>query len=145
MKRIFLPAVILAAMILMSCGSSNSHNINGQWFSSLVNQNQTPENEFRATFMQGMGSSISVSNFNFLSAAPCFSTSAETATLSAGSFQMTITTLFPGAQNNVLTLNGTRQGNGNFSGTWTATGQAGCTGSGTFTMQPQVPVDPPAS
>jgi len=145
MKRIFLPAVILAAMILMSCGSSNSHNINGQWFSSLVNQNQTPENEFRATFMQGMGSSISVSNFNFLSAAPCFSTSAENATLSAGSFQMTITTLFPGAQNNVLTLNGTRQGNGNFSGTWTATGQAGCTGNGTFTMQPQVPVDPPAS
>lgn len=94
--------------------------------------------------MQGMGSTITVSNFNFLSAAPCFSTTAETAMLSASSFQMTITTLFPGAQNNVLTLNGTRESNGNFSGTWTATGQTGCSGNGTFTMQPQIPVDPPA-
>jgi hypothetical protein len=144
MKRIFVPVVILAATILASCGSSTSHNINGQWFSSLVNQNQTPENQFRATFVQGSGSTITVSNFNFLSATPCFNTVAETATLSAGSFQMTITTLFPGAQNNVLTLNGTRQGNGNFSGTWSATGLTGCAGSGTFTMQPQVPVDPPA-
>lgn len=143
MKRIFVPVVILAATILTSCGSSTPHNVNGQWFSSLVNQNQTPENEFRATFTQGMGSSISVSNFYFLSATPCFNTVAETATLSASSLQMTITTLFPGAQNNVLTLNGTRQSNGNFSGTWSATGLTGCAGSGTFTMQPQVPVDPP--
>lgn len=144
MKRIFLPAAILAVLILTSCGSSTSHTINGQWFSSLVNQNETPDNQFRATFMQGVGSTISVSNFNFLSATPCFNSTAETATLSAGAFQMTITTLFPGAQNNVLTLNGTRQGNGNFSGTWSATGLAGCAGSGTFTMQPQIPVDPPA-
>ena len=143
MKRIFLPVVILAAIILTSCGSSTPHNVNGQWFSSLVNQNQTPENQFRATFTQEMGSSISVSNFYFLSATPCFNTVAETATLSAGSFQMTITTLFPGAQNNVLTLNGTRQSNGSFSGTWSATGLTGCAGSGTFTMQSQVPVDPP--
>jgi hypothetical protein len=143
-KRIFLPVVILAAMILMSCGSSNSHNIDGEWFSSLVNQNQTAANQFRATFSQGTGSTVTVSNFNFLSAAPCFSTIAETATLSASSFQMTITTVFP-AQNNVLTLHGTRESNGTFSGTWTVTGQAGCTGNGTFTMQPQIPVDPPAS
>lgn len=148
MKRIFLPVVIFTALtvvtpILMSCGSSTIHTINGQWFSSLVNQNQTPDNQFRATFMQGMGSSITVSNFSFLSATPCFNTTAETAVLSAQSFQMTITTLFPGAQNNVLTLNGARQSNGNFSGTWNATGLAGCSGGGTFTMQPQVPVDPP--
>lgn len=149
MKRIFLPVVIVAALIFgviiqMSCGSSTSHNINGQWFSSLVNENQTPENQFRATFAQGTGSTLTVSNFNFLNAAPCFTTMAETATLSGSSFQMTITTLFPAAENNVLTLQGTRTSNGNFSGTWTATGQTGCTGSGTFTMQPQVPVDPPA-
>jgi hypothetical protein len=144
MKRIFVPVVILAAIILASCGSSTSHNINGQWFSSLVNQNQTPENQFRATFVQGSGSTITVSNFDFLSATPCFNTVEVTAALSAGSFQMTITTLFPGAQNNVLTLTGTRQGNGNFSGRWSATGLRGCAGSGTFTMQPQVPVDPPA-
>lgn len=143
MKRIFLPVVILAAMILPSCGSSTSRTINGQWFSSLVNQNETPANQFRATFAQGTGSTVTVTNFNFLSAAPCFSAIAETATLSANSFQMTITTSFPEVQNNVLTLQGTRSSNGNFSGTWTATGQTGCTGSGTFTMQPQIPVDPP--
>ena len=143
MKRIFLPAAILAVLILQSCGSSTSHTINGQWFSSLVNQNETPSNEFRATFTQGMGPSITVSSFNFLSATPCFNTTAETATISSGSFQMIITTLFPGAQNNVLTLNGTRQSNGNFSGTWNMTGLAGCAGSGAFTMQPQIPVDPP--
>ena len=144
MKRIFLPVVILAAIILTSCGSSTSHNMNGQWFSSLVNENQTPANQFRATFAQGTGSTITVSNFDFLSAAPCFSTMAETATLSGDSFQMTITTLFPTVENNVLTLQGTRTGNGNFSGTWIAMGQSGCSGSGTFTMQPQIPVDPPA-
>ena len=148
MKRIFLPvvmfaALIFAAIILTSCGSSTYHMINGQWLSSLVNQNETPKNEFRATFAQGTGSTITVSGFNFLSPAPCFTTMAETATLSANSFQMTITTLFPAAENNVLSLNGTRESNGNFSGTWTATGQTGCAGNGTFTMQPQIPVDPP--
>lgn len=41
MKRIFLPVAILAVLILTSRGSSTSHTINGQWFSSLVNQNDT--------------------------------------------------------------------------------------------------------
>ena len=149
MKQVFLPVVIFAvlifaAIIQTSCGSSTSHTINGQWFSSLVNQNETPANEFRATFAQGSGTAITVSNFNFINAAPWFSTISETATLSANSFQMTITTLFPVAENNVLSLNGTRESNGNFSGTWTTTGQTGCAGNGTFTMQPQIPVDTPA-
>lgn len=143
MRRIFLPVVILAVMILTSCGSSTSHNTNGQCIGSLVNENQTPENQFRATFAQGTGSTFTVSNFDFLPAAPCFTTMAETATLSGGSFQMTIKTLFPAAENNVLTLQGTPESNGNFSGTRTVTGQTGCTGNGTFTMPPQIPVDPP--
>jgi hypothetical protein len=56
---------------------------------------------------------------------------------------MTITTVFPAGMNNVLTLQGTRNGDGSISGTWTLTGLTGCTGeNGTFQMlQPHA--DPP--
>lgn len=149
MKR---TSLALAALLLISCGSSNSKNINGYWFSSLTNANGTTSNDFRASLAQGMGSAVSVSGFYFVIATPCFSTMAESATFTTngsaggyqtGAFQMTITTIFPASQNNVLTLNGTRDGQGNISGTWTATGEAGCTGNGMFNMRPQPPVDPP--
>jgi hypothetical protein len=52
-----------------------------------------------------------------------------------GTFEMTITTMFPGT-NNVLTLQGTVTGN-TISGNWTLTGGTGCTGNGTFTIQPK--------
>ncbi len=46
---------------------------------------------------------------------------------------MTISTVFP-ALNNVLTLQGALNGDGSIAGTWTLTGQTGCTGNGNFTM-----------
>ena len=46
---------------------------------------------------------------------------------------MTISTVFP-ALNNVLTFQGALNGDGSIAGTWTLTGQTGCTGNGNFTM-----------
>jgi hypothetical protein len=52
-----------------------------------------------------------------------------------GTFEMTISTMFP-ALNNVVTLTGNRTGDGTISGTWVLTGQTGCSGNGTFTLSP---------
>ncbi len=143
--------VLMALSVAMAgCGSSGgpgSGNINGTWSATLTNTDQTPAFTFSTTFTQGSGSTLSITNFTFTSSSPCFASgqTSETGTFGLsgnfngtvmGTFAMTITTLFPGATNNVLTLTGTVNGN-TISGTWTLTGLTGCSGNGTFTIQPQ--------
>lgn len=138
------------ALIMSGCGSSNggngSGNINGTWMATLNDANGSPVYTFSTTFTQGSGSSLSVTNFNFTSTGPCFASdqTSETGSFAlmgnfngnvTGTFEMTITTMFPGT-NNVLTLQGTVTGN-TISGNWTLTGGTGCTGNGTFTIQPK--------
>lgn len=149
--RLFL--ILLLAPTLIACGSGPSKNINGNWDASLVNSNSSAAYTFNTVLAQGTGGTVSVTNFSFSSPAPCFPDGmGQTATFSAtgssngyqtGPFQMTITTLFPQATNNVLQLNGTRNSDGSISGQWTVTGLTGCPASGTFTMTPPIPVDPP--
>jgi hypothetical protein len=143
--------IVLLTLGLTGCGSSNgSSNLNGTWMATLDDANGSPVYTFSTTFTQGSGSTLSVTNFTFTSAGSCFASyqTSETATFGlmgnfngnvTGTFGMTITTMFPGATNNVLTLQGTVNGN-TISGTWTLTGLTGCSGNGNFTIHGVPPV-----
>lgn len=149
MKYIAVTLLAFLILILSSCGSSTpSKSINGIYFAQLKNPDGTQAFMFNTTLAQGSGSAVNISSFNFMSPSPCFpSTTSQTATFmvtgssngfATGPFDMTVSTAFPA--NNVLTLTGMRGSDGNFSGAWTGTGFAGCTGSGSFTMAPPPPV-----
>ena len=143
-------SLVLATIALASCGSSSSKGIDGVWEGTALNSDQSVNVTFMATLAQGSGSTVDVPNFTFNSPAPCFTSSfSESATFSAtghsggfqtGPFVLTVTTLFPSGQNNVLTLTGTRNGDGTISGNWSLTGLTGCTGNGTFTLMGIPPV-----
>jgi hypothetical protein len=147
-------AVALAGLALMlgACGTSRPpRSINGHWFASVNNPDQSQAHPFSVTLSQGSGIAVNVTNFIFVSSPSCFSTpSSEVATFTStgtsngialGMFTMTISTVFP-TLNNVLTLQGARNTDGTISGTWTLTGQPGCAGNGNFTMNLPV-TDPP--
>ncbi|HTF45377.1 MAG TPA: hypothetical protein VK641_15840 [Terriglobales bacterium] len=139
---------VLSGLVLMfgACGSSRlTWNINGFWGAGLNNPDGSPAFAFSMNLTQGSGTAVNVANFSFVPAPSCFPSSTGqsvvfTATGSSngnvtGSFAMSISTLFPGALNNVLSLQGDRNATGRISGTWTLTGQSGCTGTtGTFLM-----------
>jgi hypothetical protein len=140
MKRIAIVALSVLVLMLGGCGSSRQPQIDGSWFAVVNNPDQSPAYPFSATLAQGSGTTVNVTNFGFATSTSCFSTpTSEAATFSAmgsngtGTFGMTISTVFP-ALNNVLTLQGMLNGEGSIAGTWTLTGQAGCTGNGNFTM-----------
>jgi hypothetical protein len=144
-------------LMLIACGSSRPpQNINGAWFALLKNPDGSTAFTFQTTLTQDSGTAVGVTNFTFEPAPLCFvATTSETATFSStgssngivtGTLTMTVSTTFPVVQN-VLTLQGTVNTGlatpGSISGTWSLTGQPGCSGtSGTFTMNQPV-VDPP--
>jgi hypothetical protein len=148
MKLIALTLLAVLTAILGACGGGPSpRNINGLWLSQLNNPDGTLAFAFPVTLTQGSGSGLNVTGLGLDGSSPCFSMpTSQTATFSAtgssngfqtGPFTMTVSTLFPEGLNNVLTLNGNRNGDGSISGMWTLTGLPGCTGTnGTFTMNP---------
>lgn len=136
--------LLLLGLATTGCSSNtNSGTINGTWTANLTNADGSPAFAFTTDFTQQSGSSISVTNFKFTTSGSCFtSATSETGSFGltgtfngnvAGTFGMTISTLFPAATNNVLTLQGTVAGN-TITGTWTLTGITGCTGNGNFTV-----------
>jgi hypothetical protein len=154
-KQIRMVVLLALALTMSGCGSGSgpgSGNINGTWVAILNNANGSPAYSFSTTFTQGSGSTLSITNFAFTVPGPCFESyqgdqysEAGSFTLSgnsngniAGTFGMTISTIFP-TTNNVLTLNGTVNGD-TISGTWSATGLQGCSGNGKFTIHGLPPV-----
>jgi len=138
------------ALTLAACGGGGPHsgNINGTWAATLTNTDGSTAYTFTTSFTQSTGSTLTITNFTFNSAGPCFASQPTSQTGSFtlggdfsgnvnGSFAMTISTLFPGPINNVLTLQGTVSG-GAISGTWTLTGNTGCSGNGTFIIRSAV-------
>jgi hypothetical protein len=136
MKRIRVTASAAISLVLAACGSS-PQNINGGWNALLINPDGTTAFVRRADLAQGGGTTVNVSNFGFAGAPARFANqTGENATFAStgssngvqtGNFMMTISSLFPGAQNNnVVTLQGTRKSDGSISGTWTLTGLSGC-------------------
>ncbi len=137
----------LAALLffLFACGSSAPpKKIDGFWQATLQNPDGTAAYTFSATLTQASGSDVTVSYFGFTSPAPCFTAvMGQSATFSAsghsggfetGSFGMNISTAMGTMVENVLTLTGTRRGDGSIEGTWTLSGLTGCSGSGKYTM-----------
>lgn len=146
MKEIGATLLISLIAMLGACGGSSPRNINDFWLGNLNNPDGTLAFALAAMLTQGSGSEVDVTRFEISGSLSCFSSStSQTATFSVtgssngfqtGPFAMTVSTMFPEGMNNVLTLNGNRDGTGTISGTWTLTGQSGCTGNGTFTMSP---------
>ncbi len=155
MKLIGLACLCLSIFATLGCGggASSSLNLNGAWSAQLNNSGGTAF-AFGATLTQGMGNTVTISNFLFGNSPICLSSpNSEAATfqktgsfqnIPTGPFHMTISTMFSGAQNNVLTLDGNVAAGQNvlehISGTWTLTGQSGCSDSGTFSMIPHPPM-----
>lgn len=153
MRKSSVTILLFLALTMAGCGnnSSQSGNINGTWVANLTSSSGDIVNldySFSATFTEASNNGLSITNFTFTAPGPCFSpytsnqySESGSFTLSGnsngnvtGTFGMTITTLFP-SSNNVLTLNGTVSGS-TITGTWTASGQAGCSGNGNFTINP---------
>ena len=145
--RYFSFAVLLVlGLTLSGCGDSNSSTgtVNGNWSAALSNPDGTPAFMFTTTLNQSSNSSsLTVTNFTFSTTGGCFTgqtTQSGSFAFSGdfngnvtGAFSMTISTVSAVPPNDVLTLQGTVNG-GTISGNWTLTGQAGCSGSGTFSM-----------
>jgi hypothetical protein len=127
---------------MISCGSSQ--NVNGGWNGQLLNSDGSTAFTFFADLKQS-GGTVNVSNFGpgaTGTIASCFGTSGlnETARLRGGHFAMTVSTLFPAATNNSLTLQGVQNSKGNIAGTWTSSGQPSCAATGNFSMTGVPPV-----
>lgn len=142
MKHLGIALILSAGLILAGCGSnSNNNNINGNWTASLTNPDNSPAFAF-TTSLQSSGSVVSGTNLTFTTSSACFASGAtQTGSFNlsgnfngnvTGSFGLTIQSGTPAG--NTLTLNGAVKSN-TVVGTWTLSGTtAGCTGSGTFTM-----------
>ncbi len=149
-KQLATIALLALALALSGYGSNKpaTDNINGSWNASLNNTDGSSAFTFTTTLTQSSGASLTFTNFTFTTTSPCFSDqTSETGSFGfsgnlngnvTGTFEMTITTIFP-TTNNVLTLNGSVNGN-QISGTWTLTGVTGCSGNGTFIINPVPPV-----
>jgi hypothetical protein len=144
MQQLWTILVLGSALALAGCGTNSSQNsINGNWTAALMSSNAgSPVFNFTLTMNQTSGSNLTISNLNFTTANPCFASGTTTTggfTLSgtfsgvtSGEFQMNVQST--GSSNNLLVLQGTVNNN-SITGNWTLTGTAaGCSGSGSFTM-----------
>ena len=138
-------SLLLWSSFLTACGSSSkSRVIDGAWNASLLNSDSSVAYTFQTTLNQDTGTAVKVIRFDFTSNARCFTAPiGQSATFSAtghsrgfqtGPFGMTITSAQGTMVEDVLTLRGTRNADGNISGTWTLTGLGGCSGNGNYTM-----------
>jgi len=139
MKTLAVAILLVAALTLAGCGSSNPTNINGNWTATLTGSQTF---NFTTSIIENSDGTVSVSKFSFSSNSSCFvSGETETGTFAlsgnfngkvTGKFGMIVTSTGT-ASGNILTLTGDANGN-TITGTWTLTGSSGCTGSGNFTM-----------
>ena len=141
LKATGIPILLVLAITIAGCGSSSvsgliSGNINGTWTATLNNTDGSIAYQFSATFTQGTGSGLSVTNVTFTIPGPCMS-SGEPGTGSFtpanGTFGMSMAS--PDVGGPTMNLQGILS-NGTISGTWRASEVLQpCGGNGTFTMQ----------
>jgi hypothetical protein len=143
MKQFAVAILLVAAMTLAGCGSSNNNsgNINGNWTAALQDANGVPVFAFTTSLTAAnSGSTVTVTNLNFTTNSCSFTAATETASFVlsgnfngnvSGSFQLNLSSGAP--SNDSLVLTGTVNG-GTISGSWTASGTTNCSTSGTFTM-----------
>jgi hypothetical protein len=150
-------ALLLSLVLLNACGGGNSGGmmaagradvIDGTW--SAAFSGPAPTYNFNATLAQSSGTNVDVTSLAFAGPVFCFTGfRGESATFTSsglvngnitGQFTLSVTTLFPGPDQNVLTLQGNVTGR-QIVGTWMVTGNVpgvppgSCPlNSGTFTM-----------
>ncbi len=141
MKYFAVTVLLAAALTFAGCGSNNHPaNINGNWNATLTDTNNATLFTFGTSLIVNGDGSLSISNFQFTSNSPCFTsagTESGSFTLSGdfngnvkGSFGFNVQSANPAGA--TLTLTGTDNGN-TISGNWSLTG-SGCNGTGTFVM-----------
>jgi hypothetical protein len=143
-KQIGIIVLLLLALGLntLGCGSGTgatpvSGSINGAWAATLTNADGSLAYQFTATFTQGTGTELSITNLTFANPGPCLSGDLG----AAGSFAPAteafgMSMVSPAIIGPYLNLQGTLS-EGQISGTWsTSSGVQSCNGSGTFTIQP---------
>jgi len=106
MKQFALALLLMAGIITVGCGSNSSNaNINGTWKATLTDSSNNPVFTFGTLLVENGDGSVTISNFTFTSASPCFKNAGtETGTFSlsgnfsgnvTGSFGMTINSTNP--------------------------------------------------
>jgi hypothetical protein len=148
MKQFAALVLLMACVVLVGCGGSNSANpatINGNWNASLTEANNQAYGTMGMSLVVNNDGSLSVTNLNLaiLAPSPCF----DGGTTTTGSFGLSgnfngnvmgtfgLVVKSVGSATDTLTLNGSANGN-TITGNWTLNGQfPGCTsGNGTFMM-----------
>ncbi|MFZ0417299.1 MAG: hypothetical protein WAM04_04290 [Candidatus Sulfotelmatobacter sp.] len=143
--------LLVLGLTVVGCGSSSvgglASNINGSWTATLTDPNGSIAYQFSATFTQGTGSELTVTNFTFTSGGSCFGPYSPGEYGESGSFTLVgnsngkVTGMFgmviatPNINGPALNLQGTLSGS-TISGRWTASAIGGCSANGTFTIQP---------
>ena len=143
MNKLWLLVALGGTLMLAACGNNSGNgSINGNWTAALMSQNNAnPVFDFTLSMTEMSGGGLNITNLNFTSSGPCFaggatatggfSVSGNFSGNVSGSLQMNVQSNSGGNQ---LSLQGTVN-NSVVTGNWTLTGTtAGCTGSGTFTM-----------
>ena len=141
-NKILWASLLAVALVLGGCGSSGtltSNNINGNWTATLTNSDGSLAYQFSATFAQGSGSELSITNLTYTASSACPALTSEgqvqgSFAVATGAFAMTQTLLNVGGP--ILSLQG-KAGNGRISGQWTLSGLVPrCSGNGSFTISP---------
>ena len=150
MRNYSITALAGLLFALAACGGSSSANINGRYLGTFRNSDNSVAGGLNAQLTQSSGSNVMLSNLS-LSMGSCFTaTTTQSATftrtadkngIEMGTLTMTVSSVsVPGTGANVMTINTSRGTEGNFSGSWTLTGTAGCNGGGPFTLNGIPPV-----
>jgi hypothetical protein len=138
---ILLALLLTPGLIMPGCGSGTaspgSSNINGTWAATLKDADGSTAYQFSATFAQGSGSNLSITNLMFTNPGPCLLSGGSGAggsfTPTNGAFELKMASADVGGP--LVSLQGTLV-NGGISGTWSATGLIPpCSGNGTFAIQ----------
>lgn len=134
--------LLVLGLTMAGCGSSprGSGGINGNWNATLANTDGSTFAQFSATFAQGTGSELNITNLTFTTPGPCHFFggwgAAGSFTPTDGTFGMSMAAENVGGP--TLSLQGTLS-SGRISGTWSASSLVPpCSGNGTFTIQPSV-------
>jgi hypothetical protein len=145
-KRIAWASLLAVALFLDGCGSSSvpgRNNINGDWTATLTNSDGSLAYQFSATFTQGSGSELSITNLTYTTSSSCpvlASLNSAGGSFTPSTETLAMSEIFMNVGGPMLSLQG-KLSSGTISGQWTLNGLVPpCSGSGTFMMQPILPL-----
>jgi hypothetical protein len=135
--------LLTLGLSMSGCGSSTganpgSGNIYGAWTATLSNPDGSIAYQFSATFTQGTGTVLNITNLTFTNPGACLLSNEPGAqgTFTPANEAFGMSMVSPDVGGPMMNLQGTLT-NGRISGTWSATALLPpCSGNGTLTIQP---------